>query len=268
MVLGDARDRSVVSQALAGADEVVYCVGGLQPGSAERDPRLDAALTLEPLRALLTTLRAYSGTRLTLISSGGAVYGNPERSPTNEETVARPIGAYGSIRLQAEELVGATSWLTNPTILRCSNVYGEFQPLNRGQGAVGVFIDRISRSLPIEVFGHGAVVRDYVYAGDLATVVAGLLSLEWRPAIVNLGSGTGTSTVELVEIVEEALGRRAVVVSRPHRVFDVHEIVLDITLLRSLVPFKPLPLRAGIARLAASCAGPSAVPAGGPVAVA
>lgn len=243
----------MLERVLAGIEEVIYCIGGLQPAAAERDPELDAALLLKPLRNLVAALADRPGTTLTYLSSGGAVYGNPDQLPVTEDALPKPIGAYAAVRLAGERILcrAHQRYQLAVRILRCANVYGEHQPVDRGQGAVAVFLDRISRGQPIEVFGDGDIVRDYVYVADLVEVIARLLGRRGGLTVLNVGSGSGTSVNELIGLLEAAVGRDAVVLPRPGRGFDVRRVVLDITRMRRLLAVDPLMLSEGITRLVA-----------------
>jgi UDP-glucose 4-epimerase len=248
--LGDAGDADCLARALAGVGHVVYCAGGLLPEASEREPERDAALTLAPLRAVLGALRARPRTRLTYISSGGTVYGEPDEVPVSEDAPTRPLGSYGRLHAVCEaeiERERAERGL-QARVLRCSTVYGERQLPERGQGAVVTFLHRIERGLPIDLYGGGATVRDYVYAGDVGRTVAALLDRDGGPAVLNVGSGEGTSLLELLHLVEEEVGRSADVRSHPERGFDVHRIVLDTSRLQALLDREPTPLAEGIAR--------------------
>jgi len=228
--LGDASDSGNLERALEGIGHVVYCAGGLLPAASEKEPERDEELTLAPLRAVLGALRSRPETKLTYVSSGGTVYGEPEEVPVPETAPTRP--EHG---LQAR-------------VLRCATVYGEQQTPDRGQGAVVTFLHRIEHGLPIDLYGGGATVRDYVYAGDVARALVALMDRDEGPAVLNVGSGEGTSLLELLRLVEAQVGRPAEVRSHPERGFDVHRIVLDTSRLRGLVELEPTPLDTGIAR--------------------
>jgi UDP-glucose 4-epimerase len=247
---GDAGDLDALEAALEGVGDVVWCAGGLLPPDAECDPDADERLTLGPLRALMAQLGPRSDVSVTFISSGGTVYGNAAAALVDEEAPTEPINAYGRVRLEAERLLlGANGG--DVRILRCANVYGEHQPADRNQGAVAVFLERVRNDEEVILFGGGATVRDYVYVGDIVAATDALLD---RPGsrVLNVGSGRGVSTRELLAEVERTVGRPAQVVDRPARSFDVDRIVLDIARLRALVPFEPLDLRAGLARTTAT----------------
>jgi UDP-glucose 4-epimerase len=247
LILADARHPDALKVALDGIDEVIYCVGGLQPAEAELARERDEAMLVAPLREVLTQLAEGPKVAITYLSSGGAVYGNPVQLPVRETTPPNPIGVYAAVRLAGERVLARAHerYGLPVRILRCANVYGEDQPINRGQGAVGVFLDRIARGQVIEVFGDGSVVRDYVYVGDLVEAVARLIGRDGL-TVLNVGSGIGTSLTELIALLETALGRRAITAPRPARGFDVQRVVLDVTKLRQLLGTQPLTLAQGI----------------------
>jgi UDP-glucose 4-epimerase len=248
--IGNARDSEVLDEVLEGVRDVVYSAGGLLPAASEQDPELDAVLTLEPIRAVLNALKSRPGVTLTYLSSGGTVYGEPDEVPVDEDAPTRPFGAYGRLHLEceAEVMRHRSEEGLQARILRCSTVYGEYQRPDRGQGVVVTFLHHIEEGTPVELFGDGATIRDYVYAGDVARAVSDLLDRREGPPILNVGAGEGTALIDVLRLAEKQVGLKAKVVSHPERDFEVHRIVLDTTRLRSLVEFEPTPLKAGIAR--------------------
>ncbi|HXS47178.1 MAG TPA: NAD-dependent epimerase/dehydratase family protein [Solirubrobacterales bacterium] len=248
--LGDAANADDVAAALDGVEHVVYCAGGLLPAASEQDPERSGNLTLAPVRTVLDALRTRPGTKLTYVSSGGTVYGEPEQLPVDETAPTHPLGSYGKLHLACEEEIARhrDEHGLRARTLRCSTVYGEHQLPDRGQGAVVTFLHRIEHGLPIDLYGGGATVRDYVYAGDVARAIVALLDRDDEPAVVNVGSGEGTSLLELLRLVEAEVGREADVHSHPERGFDVHRIVLDTGRLNRLLDLPHTPLEAGIAR--------------------
>jgi UDP-glucose 4-epimerase len=247
--IGEAAEPAELEGVLEGVGEVVYAAGGLLPEASEKDPERDAELTLAPLRATLDALESRRGARLTYVSSGGTVYGDPERLPVPETAPTHPRGAYGRLHLACEEEIARrrSERGLQARILRCATVYGEYQRPDRGQGAVVTFLHRIEHGEKIRLFGGESTIRDYVYAGDVAGAIADLLGRADAPPILNVGSGRGTSLLELLRLAERQVGRKAKVERLPERDFDVHEIVLDIGQLRRAVDFEPTPLPDGIA---------------------
>lgn len=250
LVVGDARLSRVLLPALVEVEHVVYCAGRLMPAESNVHPALDVTSALPPLISVLEALRTTPGVGLTFLSSGGTVYGKTSGIPVDESHPTDPITSYGIMKLASEKYIGAYSKLygLQARILRCSNVYGERQPPERGQGVVAAFLHRILHDRPVVVFGDGSVVRDYLYVGDLASVLLALIERGDGASVVNVGSGRGTSLKELISVIQEVTGRRVRIEHRPRRDFDIERIVLDTSTLRRLVPFNPLPLYAGIER--------------------
>lgn len=248
--LGDAADRGALEDALRGVGRVLFCAGGLLPVASERDPARDRELTLAPVATTLAALAERPGVSLTYLSSGGTVYGEPGRIPVAEDDPTEPISAYGRLHLECERLIDQSSQETGlqARILRCATVYGEHQRPDRGQGAIVTFLHRIGRDEPIDLYGGGSTIRDYVYAGDVARAMIAVAALDGGPRVLNVGSGKGTSLLELLHLAEAQVGRRARVVEHPERGFDIHRIVLDTTRLRGLIGFEPTRIEAGIAR--------------------
>jgi UDP-glucose 4-epimerase len=91
-----------------------------------------------------------------------------------------------------------------------------------------VFLRALLRDEAVELWGDGSVVRDYVYAGDVADAcVRGLERDTAAGHVYNVASGRGTSLLELLEACAAAAGIEPTVVRTPARTFDVDAIVLD-----------------------------------------
>jgi UDP-glucose 4-epimerase len=211
---------------------------------------LDRRLTLGPVEATLAALERRPEAILTYLSSGGTVYGEPVRIPVQETDPTAPISAYGRLHLACEGLIEEARRNSDlrARVLRCATVYGEHQQPDRGQGAIVTFLHRIESGQQIDLYGGGSTVRDYVYVGDVAEAIIETMGSAEGPDLVNVGSGEGTSLLEILRLAEAQVGREAKVASYPERGFDVHRIVLDPGRLRAMTSFVPTPLEDGIAR--------------------
>jgi UDP-glucose 4-epimerase len=250
LLIGDAADEQMLETALSGVARVIFSAGGLLPAASERDPERDRELTIAPVATMLASLARHPGINLTYLSSGGTVYGEPARIPVRESDPTEPISTYGRLHLECERMIQRSTRETGlaARVLRCSTVYGEHQRPDRGQGAVVTFLHRIQRDEPIDLYGGGSTIRDYVYVRDVAEAVVDTSAIEGGPGVVNVGSGSGTSLIDLLRIAEAEVGKSAKVVEHPERDFDIHQIVLDTTRLRELVEFEPTPFDEGVAR--------------------
>jgi UDP-glucose 4-epimerase len=248
VAIGDAGDRSVVGRSMHGVDHVVYVAGGLDPPTAELHPIDDAVQVLTPLLCTLDAIRGLGNVGFTYISSGGTVYGNPSNEHATELDPARPISAYGVSRLAGEAYsqMYATTYGIPIQVVRCANAYGPGQSHSRPQGAVAVFLSRVAAGLTVSILGDGTAVRDYVHIDDATSVVAQLVMDRVDCGVVNLGSGSGCSVIDLLDVVSATVGRPPVVEFLRRRPYDVDAIVLDISKLRSLIPYEPMALVDGV----------------------
>jgi UDP-glucose 4-epimerase len=189
--------------------------------------------------------------KLVFVSSGGTVYGVPHSTPVAEDHPTDPLSSYGIHKLTVEKYLALAHRLhgLDYRIVRPANLYGPRQRLDIAQGAVAVFLDRALRDQPIQIWGDGSVVRDYVYVADAVDAMLKAASFEGAQRIFNLGSGKGASLNQLVAEIEQLLGRPVKVEHSEARVLDVPVNVLDASLAERLLGWRAsTPLREGLRR--------------------
>lgn len=229
---------------VADADVVHHYVWSTVPASADRDPATDVTENLAFTVRLLEALKRRGAARLVFASSGGAVYGRTGDRPVVEDEPPRPLGMYGTGKAAAELYIGAFARAggVDARVARIANAYGAGQPLHRAQGAATTFVSKALAGEPIEIWGDGSVVRDYVHIED---IVRGLTALAranlpgGEPTIVNIGSGEGVSLNAVVEAVEQAVGWSLQVTRTAPRAFDVPRNVLDVERAGLLLDWRP-----------------------------
>jgi UDP-glucose 4-epimerase len=246
-VVGDANDERLVGEMIESSDHVIYSLGSYVPAPTTTEVINEVDATLRPLLLCLDLCRKF-GRGMSYLSSGGTVYGNPNTVPINEAHQTNPISSYGITKLMSEKYINLYSSMYGicTHIVRCANVYGEGQPIGRGQGAVGVFLSRLKQGLPITIYGDGQTVRDYVYIDDVASGVLDLLESHHESLLVNLGTGEGHSLLDLLTLLEQASGLKPELTFAENRNFDVRSNVLDIERIKSLITFEPLSLADGL----------------------
>lgn len=229
---------------------MIFGVSSLMPGEADAEPELDLTLMLRPLLELLAQLRGRPSTSLTLLSSGGTVYGQPSQFPTPETAPTNPVSSYGITRLTTEKYVLRHGVLESAPVrvLRISNAYGPGQTAARGQGFIAAALEHVQSGTPVVIFGDGSISRDFVYVTDVAAAIVQLIEVAASPPVVNIGSGTTTTINRVVNLVTEVTGLPLEVQYRPSRAFDVGRVHLDITLMSDTIPFHPRDLPDGIRR--------------------
>ena len=89
------------------------------------------------------------------------------------------------------------------------------------------------------VWGDGSVIRDYVYAKDVARAFRAVLGQQTPFKVFNVGTGIGTTLRELIACMEQVIGRRAQIIQQPGRQIDVPVNVLDPTLAREHLGWTP-----------------------------
>jgi UDP-glucose 4-epimerase len=179
--------------------------------------------------------------KVIFFSSGGTVYGVPQRIPISENHPTDPICSYGIQKLAIEKYLKLFHHLygLDYAVMRMSNPYGERQRPLASQGAVAVFLYKAMLREPIEIWGDGSVTRDYVHVSDVAGVIPVLVRYSGKHKIFNIGSGKGTSLLELIKIAETITGDSIEVRFRPARPFDVPVNILDISLAKRALSWTP-----------------------------
>ena len=128
-------------------------------------------------------------------------------------------------------------------------MYGPGQRLHTGQGVIGVMADRALRGEPLEIWGSGESLRDYLYVEDLTASVASLLDYVGTDRVFNVSSGEGHSVLDIVETLRKQLGSLPEIVRKPVRGFDVPVNVLDSSRLHRATGWRPsVSLGEGVAR--------------------
>jgi UDP-glucose 4-epimerase len=238
---GDFGNPADLTAALAGCPVVVHLISTTIPKTSNDDPVSDLETNLVSTVKFLEIARRTSVKRVVFASSGGTVYGTPTRVPIPEEHETRPVCSYGIHKLAIERYLELYHRLhgIDYCILRMSNPYGERQRGDAGQGAVAVFLDRALRGEAIEIWGDGSVVRDYVHVKDVAEAFVRATRYAGEPRTFNIGSGRGTTVVELLGMIEALTGRNVLRRHYPGRPFDVPVNVLDITRARVHLGWQP-----------------------------
>lgn len=238
---GDFAHAHDVREALDGVDAVVHLICTTRPKSSNEEPIFDVQTNLVATLQLLEAMRSCGVRRIVFASSGGTVYGPPIRVPIDEDHPTNPTTSYGITKLAIEKYLLLEKHLhgLEPVILRVANPYGERQRVESAQGVVAAFLNRALKDEPIEIWGDGTVVRDYLHISDVAEAFAAALDYPGNETIFNIGSGSGTSLNELVGILSDVLGRDLLVDYKPARDFDVKSNVLCCERARKTLGWSP-----------------------------
>lgn len=227
---------------------VVHLVATLIPGSTFDDYKREFQNVIFPSIELMQ-ICALRQVKFVYFSSGGTIYGNrTDMTPFVETDPMAPISYYGWSKQMMENsilYVHRTVGLKY-LILRPSNPYGHGQNIHARQGLIAVAWGKILAGEPIEVWGNGSNIRDYIYIDDLAEAVVQLLEKNVYNTTVNIGSGEGASINDIIHILRDVVEEEVKVDYKPARSVDVSHMILDTTRLKSYINMEFTPLKDGI----------------------
>lgn len=174
----------------------------------------------------LLELTRQHGCRKFVLASTSSLYAGHEMPFTEEMPVNRPISPYASSKKAAECMAFTYHHLygIDATVVRYFTVYG---PAGRPDMSPYRFIKWIAEGTPITMFGDGLQSRDFTYVDDIARgTVAALRPVGYE--IVNLGGGREpTNMLELIRLMEDRLGRKAVIDFQPTNNADMRDTQAD-----------------------------------------
>ena len=229
-IRGDLTQSYLVREALTGIDIVFHLAWATIHEVSNQDPAADINANLIPSVHLIEATYRAGVSRVIFISSGGTVYGPTQELPIAETHPQNPITAYGITKLAVEKYLQMFKHLygLDYVILRPSVPYGPRQnPLGR-QGAIAVFMYRVAHGLPVTIWGDGSTTRDYFYISDLVEALVAAAERELgQHHIFNIGGGEEISLVQLSRLVEETVGKKAIIEYDSARKFDAPRIILD-----------------------------------------
>lgn len=253
LIEGDLRDAPAVSGLFQEdrIDAVVHlaAMAGVRPSI--QDPMLYSDVNLTGTMHLLEAMRQAKVTRL-MFGSSSSVYGGCKETPFREDQAAdRPVSPYAATKRAGEVLCHSYHHLFGMDIacLRFFTVYG---PRQRPEMAIHNFTRRIDLGEPVPFFGDGSSRRDYTFVGDIVDGVIRALDRSEGFRIYNLGGSSTTSLSELVGLLEERLGKQAVLDRKSDQPGDVPITYADVTLAEQQLDYAPrVGIEAGLDRFIA-----------------
>ena len=195
------------------------------------------------------------GTKHLVVASTSSAYGANQKFPFEETDPApHPLTIYAATKLSSELIAHSHSHLygTPTTLLRFFSVYG---PWGRPDMAFFLFTDRIFKGLPIDVYNHGDLMRDFTYIDDLIEAIRRLIDtppVAGEPAtrndslspvapyrLVNIGHAAPVRLLDYIEAIERAVGKTAVKNMLDMQPGDVKQTYADVSLLKALTGYVP-----------------------------
>ena len=237
----------------SGADRVVHLAAQAGVRHSMVDPYAYVTSNVMGHVTVLEAARRLPKLLHLVYASSSSVYGGNTKLPFAEvDRVDTPVSLYAATK-RADELIGHAYWHLYGmplTGLRFFTVYG---PWGRPDMAYFSFAEAIMAGRPITLYEAGRLKRDFTYVDDIVAGVLGCLARPpgsgEPPLLFNIGNNRGEYVSELVSLLEQGLGRRAVVQSAPRPVADVAETCADLEAISAWTGYAPTtPLSAGVPR--------------------
>jgi UDP-glucuronate 4-epimerase len=211
-VQGDLADRAALDAVFQNTkfDQVIHLAAraGVRPSLAE--PALYQRVNVEGTTNLLEAARLTKVKKVTIASSS-SVYGVNAKVPFSEsDPIFSAISPYAASKLACEALghVYHHVYGMDVVMLRFFTVYG---PRQRPDLAIHKFAHLISAGKPIPVFGDGSTARDYTFVSDTVDGILAVTQKEFGYEIFNLGESQTVTLKYLIELLEQALGKKAII---------------------------------------------------------
>jgi UDP-glucose 4-epimerase len=205
------------------------------------DPLFDADVNVLGSIKLIEYARKYDVERFIYISTGGAVYGEPEYLPCDEAHPINPICPYGASKHTVEHYLFMYQELydLDYVILRYPNVYGPRQDPHGEAGVVAIFSGQMLDNAPVVINGDGKQERDFVYVEDCAR--ANLLALTTKSSntIFNLGMGKGITINEVYEKLKKITDYKLEAKHGPAKAGETRRIFLEASKAGQYLDWKP-----------------------------
>jgi UDP-glucose 4-epimerase len=216
------------------------------------DPIADAEANILGSLNLISNCIGFGVKRVVYASTGGAIYGDPQYIPADENHPITPISQYGISKHTVEHYLHLYSIIhgLEYVALRYSNVYGQRQNPYGEAGVVAIFAIQMLTGKQPTIFGPGDKTRDYTHVSDI--VEANIIALKrGANAIYNIGTGIETKDQKIFDTMASVLGYKGKPIYAPLRPGEVYRIALDCTKAKKELNWSPkLSLKQGMVQTA------------------
>jgi nucleoside-diphosphate-sugar epimerase len=242
LLVGDVRSEQKMRDALEGCGAVCHLAAVASVARSVEDPVASNSVTHGgTVNAVRQAVEA--GVPRFVLASSCAVYGDAAQLPVAETAPPRPLSPYAAAKLASEQTCAAAAdaGQLSAICLRFFNVYGPRQdPSSEYSGVISRFLTAAAGGEPLTIYGDGHQTRDFVYVGDVVHAIVRALQ---RPlngvTVANVGSGSQTSLLDVVDLLEKLAGEH---MERRHgapRAGDIRHSCADVGRARWVLDWQP-----------------------------
>jgi UDP-glucose 4-epimerase len=237
----DVRSNNVATLFLEEHFDVVYHLAAqMDVRKSVADPKFDASVNIIGGLNILESCAKYGVKKVVFSSTGGAIYGEQDYFPADEQHPLRPLSPYGVAKLSFEQylfyykVVFGLQYIS----LRFANIYGPRQNPHGEAGVVAIFTTKfLNGDIPV-INGDGKQTRDYVYVGDIVT--ANISALDYQKSgIFNLGTGVETDVNTLFRKIRDLTGVHCEEQHGPAKKGEQLRSVLDYSQAKNCLGWEP-----------------------------
>ncbi len=221
-------------------DVVCHHAAQINVRDSIKDPVLDSKINILGSINLLECCKEHNVKHFIYASSGGAIYGEPEQLPCDENHSIKPLSPYGASKYAVELLLHYyfTACKIRYTSLRYANVYGPRQEGGEA-GVVSIFINNMLNGKNCIINGKGEQTRDFIYVEDIAKANLLALNSTNNNLIINVGKGEQISIIELFKKIQSIIGSDIECEFGPEIKGEVERIFLSNNLAKEMIGWEP-----------------------------
>lgn len=240
-VRGDFTDASFLDTVITADQIVCNFVTSSVPFTSSTSPTQEIREHIEPHVLFTEYLCKKKVQKIVFASSGGGIYGLHPRLPIPEQTRIDPVSPHAIAKITIEYYLSyfAKMYHIPYLIYRISNPYGEGQAQKKGFGLIPTLFNHCIQNTSPTLYNKGRNIKDYIYIQDLARAIALSLHKENNAPVYNIGSGGGSSVLEIWQHIRDITGTDLEPVLKEKRLIDAEHIVLDNSLFREEYDWEP-----------------------------
>ena len=205
-------------------DHVIHLAAQTSVNFSISHPYYDANMNVMASIKLLELCKKYN-IRKFITASSAAIYGNPKYLPIDENHPTEPMSQYGLSKLTMEKYIKLSG--IPYIIFRFSNAYGPRQKSSKESGVVAIFNNAMKNNEPINIYGDGEQIRDFIYVEDIANICIKAINSNVENEIINFSTNKGVSLNQLFKVMKSLYNYTLNANYLPERIGDIKNSILS-----------------------------------------
>lgn len=205
-------------------DYVIHLAAQTSVNFSISHPYYDANMNVMASIKLLELCKKYNIKKF-ITASSAAIYGNPKYLPIDGNHPTEPMSQYGLSKLTMEKYIKLSG--IPYIIFRFSNAYGPRQKSSKESGVVAIFNNAMKNNEPINIYGDGEQIRDFIYVEDIANICIKAINSNVENEIINFSTNKGVSLNQLFKVMKSLYNYTLNANYLPERIGDIKNSILS-----------------------------------------